>query len=56
MQDMKANGLIFGIVEKRKTFKKDPGRGRYEQTTIIEYISVGSRYLYPLVIFKGKDI
>ncbi len=26
MQGMGANGLILGITEKRKTFKKDPGR------------------------------
>ena len=54
MQGMGANGLIFGIVEKRKTFKKD--LGRCEWTTIIEYVSADGRHLYPLVIFKGKDV
>ena len=44
MQGIGANGLVFGMVEKRKTFKKDPGR--YEWTTIIEYILAGSRHLY----------
>jgi len=42
------------MAEKRKTFKKDPGRRKW--TTIIEYISANSRYLQPLIIFKGKDI
>jgi len=36
------------------SLKKDPGR--YEWTIIIEYISASGRHLYPLVIFKGKDI
>jgi len=51
---MGANSLIFGIAEKRKTFKKDPGRR--EWTTIIECISANGRHLQPLVIFKGKDV
>ncbi len=54
IQGMGANGLIFDMAEKHKTFRKDPGR--YEWTTIIEYISINGRHLYPLVIFKGKDI
>ncbi len=54
MQSMEANGLVFGMVEKTKTFKKDPGR--CEWTIIIEYVLINGRYLYSLVIFKGKDI
>src|SRR6266566_7872926 len=54
IQGMGANGLVFGMAEKRKTFKKDPGRR--EWTTIIECISAGGRHLYLLVIFKGKDV
>jgi hypothetical protein len=54
MQGMGANGLVFGMAEKRKTFKKDPGRR--EWTTIIECVSANGRHLYPLVIFKGKDV
>jgi len=54
MQDMETNGLILGIAEKCKTFKKDPSRR--EWTTIIEYVSAGGRHLQPLVIFKGKDV
>ena len=54
MQGMGANGLVLGMAEKRKTFKKDPGRR--EWTTIIECISAGGRHLQPLVIFKGKDV
>ncbi len=42
------------MVEKCKTFKKDPGRR--EWTIIIECVSAGSRHLQPLVIFKGKDV
>ncbi len=51
---MGANGLVFGMAEKRKTFKKDPGQ--CEWTIIIEYISAGGQHLHSLVIFKGKDI
>ena len=54
MQDMGANGLIFGMAKKRKTFKKDPGRR--EWTTIIEYVLISGRHLYLLIIFKGKDV
>src|SRR6266699_2669483 len=54
MQGMGANSLILGITEKRKTFKKDPGRR--EWTTIIECISANGRHLQPLAIFKGKDV
>ncbi len=42
------------MVEKRKTFKKDPGR--CEWIIIIECVSAGGRHLQPLVIFKGKDV
>src|SRR6266699_1100653 len=51
---MGANGLVFGMAEKRKTFKKNPGR--YEWTTIIECISANGRHLHLLIIFKGKDV
>ncbi len=51
---MGANSLIFGMVEKYKTFKKD--LGRYEWTIIIEYVLAGGWHLQPLVIFKGKDV
>src|SRR6266699_2266358 len=54
MQGMGANGLVLGMAEKCKTFKKDPGRR--EWTTIIECVSAGGRHLQPLVIFKGKDV
>ncbi len=54
IQGIGANGLVFGIAKKRKTFKKDPGRR--EWTTIIEYVSASGRHLYPLVIFKSKDV
>ncbi len=54
MQGMGANGLVLGMAEKCKTFKKDSGRRKW--TTIIEYVSAGGRHLQPLVIFKGKDI
>ena len=43
MQGMGANGLVFGMAEKRKTFKKDSGRR--EWTTIIECISASGRHL-----------
>ena len=43
MQGMGANGLVLGMVEKRKTFKKDPGRR--EWTIIIECVSASGRYL-----------
>src|SRR6266699_5400852 len=51
---MGVNGLVFGIAEKHKIFKKDPGRR--EWTIIIECVSASGRHLQPLVIFKGKDI
>jgi len=54
IQGMGANGLVFGMVKKRKTFKKDPGQR--EWTIIIECISTNGRHLHPLVIFKGKDV
>ncbi len=54
MQSIGTNGLILGIIEKQKTFKKDPGQR--EWTTIIEYISANSRHLQPLIIFRGKNI
>src|SRR6266699_7239852 len=54
MQGMGANGLVLGMAEKCKTFKKDPGWR--EWTTIIECISASGRHLQPLVIFKGKDV
>src|ERR1700761_759439 len=54
MQGMGANGLVLGMAEKKKTYKKDDGRR--EWTTIIECISANGRHLHPLVIFKGKDV
>ena len=54
MQGIGANGLVLGMAEKRKTFKKDPGRR--EWTTIIECVLADGRHLYLLVIFKGKDV
>jgi hypothetical protein len=43
IQGIGANGLVLGMAEKRKTFKKDPGQR--EWTTIIEYVSAGGRHL-----------
>jgi 4-hydroxybenzoate polyprenyltransferase len=54
MQGMGGNGLVLGMAEKKRTFKKDDGRR--EWTTIIECISADGRYLHPLVIFKGGDV
>src|SRR6266699_5515311 len=54
IQGMGANGLVLGMAEKRKTFKKDSGR--CEWMTIIECILANGRYLHLLIIFKGKDV
>jgi len=54
MEGRGTNGLVIRASDQKAIQKKDPG-GRI-WTTFVEYMSATSRFLPPLVIFKGKTV